>query len=279
MSFEFRPMRSVIYVDVIKEKYRPKLLHWLYGHHIQDSISKFGPYVTKYAFYNAFPVPPEGERFGTRRMQMTEHYWLINEMTPEMKNNAITEYMPKDVLRWQGNIPDTDAAAAGNVDGDTGRSAGGANGCQPFVFAHVPINWEEDYKGDGRMVADGPNYRWQFVIKYPENLTEAAGEAWFHDEVVPYFKGRPEVHRFMSSRIMQDVVGCEFERLVEMWFDSEDEWYTAAVAGTTALKKPSWAQQNQFPFLTPQFNIVGMFLPDIPTSDNLAQYRGYITMR
>lgn len=28
----------------------------------------------KYAFYNALPTPPEGERFGTRRMQMTEHY-------------------------------------------------------------------------------------------------------------------------------------------------------------------------------------------------------------
>lgn len=60
MSVEFRPMRSVIYVDVCREEYRHRLQHWLYGHHIQDSISNFGPYVTKYAFYNALPVPPEG---------------------------------------------------------------------------------------------------------------------------------------------------------------------------------------------------------------------------
>lgn len=280
MSFEFRPMRSVIFVDVVKEKYRPKLLNWLYSNHIQDSISKFGPYVTKYAFYNAFPMPPEGERFGTRRMQMTEHYWLINEMTPEMQYNAITEYFPKDVLRWQGNVPDTDAAAVGDVDGDTGRNfTDGAGGCEPFVFAHVPINWEEDFKGQGRLVKDGPNYRWQFVIKYPDSITVEAGEKWFHDAFVPYFAGQADVHRLLSSRIMQDVVGCPYQRLVEMWFDSEDEWYATAVAGTKNFPKPAWAQQDQFPFLKPQTNITGMFLPDIATIDNLTQYHGYITMR
>ena len=76
MSVEFRPMRSVIYVDVCREEYRHRLQHWLYGHHIQDSISNFGPYVTKYAFYNALPVPPEGERFGTRRFFCADELFL-----------------------------------------------------------------------------------------------------------------------------------------------------------------------------------------------------------
>ena len=67
MPFESRPMRSLIYVDCVREEYRHRLLHWLYAMHVPDSISKFGPYVTKYAFYNALPTPPGGERFGTRR--------------------------------------------------------------------------------------------------------------------------------------------------------------------------------------------------------------------
>ena len=184
MSVEFRPMRSVIYVDVCREEYRHRLQHWLYGHHIQDSISNFGPYVTKYAFYNALPVPPEGERFGTRRMQMTEHYWLVNEMEPEMRNKAIAEYMPMDVLRWQGCVPDTDETPHENLDGDVGRSIGGDNGCPPFVFAHVPISWEEDFKGKGRMVCDGPNYRWQFVIQYPDGVSEEEGERSFTREQI-----------------------------------------------------------------------------------------------
>ena len=108
MSFEFRPMRSLIFVDCVREEYRHRLQHWLYNTHIPDSISKFTPYCVKYAFYNALPVPPGGERFGTRRMQMTEHYWLINEMLPEMRNNAFGEVMPPEVLRWQGMLPDSD---------------------------------------------------------------------------------------------------------------------------------------------------------------------------
>ena len=219
------------------------------------------------------------ERFGTRRMQMTEHYWLVNEMEPEMRNKAIAEYMPMDVLRWQGCVPDTDETPHENLDGDVGRSIGGDNGCPPFVFAHVPISWEEDFKGKGRMVCDGPNYRWQFVIQYPDGVSEEEGERWFHEEIVPYFQARPEVNRFLSSRIYHDVVGCTFHRLVELWFDGPEEWYQAAVEGAKALPKPVWAQQERFPFLKSNFNIVGMFLTDIPTSDNLTQFRGYITMR
>lgn len=277
MAYEYRPMRSIIFVDCVREEYRHRLQYWLYSTHIPDSISKFGPYVTKYAFYNALPTPPEGERFGTRRMQMTEHYWLLNEMVPEMKYNIFTERMPVEVLRWQGMIPDdgVDLSQEANMDGDVHRSSGGGD-MPPFVFAHVPLNWEEDYKGAGRTLADGPNYRWQFVVEWPE---EDAGEEWFRNVLVPYFTDRKEVNRFVSSKIYHDVVGCKFHRLVELWFDGPEEWYQAAVEGTSNMEKPIWAQQDKFPFLKSNFNIVGMFLTDMATSDNLTQYRGYTTMR
>lgn len=284
MSFEYRPMRSLIFVDCVKEEYRHRLQRWLYMTHVPDSISKFAPYCNKYTFYNALPVPPEGERFGTRRMQMTEHYWMVNEMTPEMRNNIFAERMPLEVLRWQGTIPDTDEVDMGaNLDGDEARASGGDNGMPPFVFAHVPINWQEDFKGAGRTIDDGANYRWQFVLRWP---CEKTGEKWFHEVFVPYFQNRPEVNRFVSSRIYHDVVGCEFHRLVEMWFDGPEEWYAAAVEGTRDMARPDWAIENpdtapqeQFPFLKSNYYIVGMFLSDMATSDNLTQYRGYLTMR
>ena len=124
-----------------------------------------------------------------------------------------------------------------------------------------------------------PQLPLQFVIQYPDGVSEEEGERWFHEEIVPYFQARPEVNRFLSSRIYHDVVGCTFHRLVELWFDGPEEWYQAAVEGAKALPKPVWAQQERFPFLKSNFNIVGMFLTDIPTSDNLTQFRGYITMR
>ena len=285
MSFEYRPMRSVIYVDCVREEYRHRLQKWLYSTHIPDSIAKFTPYCNKYTFYWALPTPPEGERFGTRRMQMTEHYWMVNEMTPEMSVSSLTERMPVEVLRWQGMIPDdgTDLSHAANMDGDSHRSSGGDNGCPPFVVAHVPINWQDDYKGKGRTIDDGANYRWQFVVRWP---CEKTGEKWFNEVFVPYFQNRPEVTRFVSSKIYHDVVGCQFHRLVEMWFDGPEEWYAAAVEGTRGMPRPDWAKeapeaapQAQFPFLKPNFYLVSMFLSDMATTDNLVQYRGYQTLR
>ena len=50
---------------------------------------------------------------------------------------------------------------------EAARASGGDNGCPPFIFAFLPIFWEQDLKGRSYVV-DGPNYRWQFLVSYPE---------------------------------------------------------------------------------------------------------------
>ncbi|AEE92356.1 conserved protein of unknown function [Tepidanaerobacter acetatoxydans Re1] len=279
MDTEFKPMRSLIYVGVAKEEYRHKLKNWLYRYHIPDSISQFAPYVTKYAFYNALPVPPEGERFGAYNMQLTEHYWLINPMNPQLKIKAFTEFFPVDVLKWQGNIPDDADADSVNIEGDAARSSGGDNGMPPFIFAFIPFWWEEDFKGAGRTVEDGPNYRWQFLIQYPNGISLEEGDQWFYKKLVPAFKEMPEVNRFLTSRVIRDVNDCQFHRVIEMWFDGPEEWYRAAVEKGKSIERPHWATAEEFPYLKPKFQIASLFLTDIADSDNYSQYRGYITMR
>ena len=278
MAYEFNLMRSLIYVGLAKEEYRPKLEEWLYT----ESISKFSPYCSKYAFYQAYPTPPEGDRFGARKMQLTEHYWLVDEHLPEMANNIYNEFMPMDVLRWQGCIPDEDAPAfhANAESGDAGRAVGGGD-FPPFIFSFVPINWEEDFKGKGRTPEDGPNYRWQFLIQYPEAVSREDGEKWFYDQVVPYFTKSVFVNRFVSSRVKINYGAptAQFDRLVELWFEGPEEWYKAAVVHADQIAKPDWAQQELFPYLKPQHNIASIFCGDRATSDNLVQYHGYITMR
>lgn len=276
MSVEFRPMRSVIYVDVCREEYRHRLQHWLYGHHIQDSISNFGPYVTKYAFYNALPVPPEGERFGTRRMQMTEHYWLVNEMEPEMRNKAIAEYMPMDVLRWQGCVPDTDETPHENLDGDVGRSIGGDNGARPSS-RHVPISGRRTSRARAAWCATAPTTAGSSSSSTPTASARRRASAGSMRRSSPTSRpggGQPlPVQPDLPRR-----GGRTFHRLVELWFDGPEEWYQAAVEGAKALPSRLGAA-GALPLPKSNFNIVGMFLTDIPTSDNLTQFRGYITMR
>lgn len=278
MAIEFQPMRSMIFTDVAKEEYRHKLLKW-HMLHVEDSIAQFQPYVTKYSFYQALPVPPEGERFGAAKFHLCEHYWLINPMQPEFTNKAFAEVMPVEVLKWQGSIPDEEMDEDSNMDGDAFRASSGKKGGRPFVFGFHPLCWEEDLKGKERTIEDGANYRFIFMIQWPEGVDPEEGEKWLHEEAFPKFAEMPEVTRILTSRIMQDVNHCPYHRVVEMWFDGPEEWYEACVVKAREIKKPAFAQEEQFPYLTALHNFTSIFVPDIPYSDNLTQYRGYIPKR
>lgn len=269
------PMRSLIYVDVAKEQYRVKLNHWLYSTHVQESISQFRPYVSQYAFYNALPVPPEGERFGTVKFQLTEHYWQVNPLSEEMSVKVFTETFPTEVLIWQGNLPEE--AASMNFEGDDARATK-VSDCNPFVFAFLPVCWEEDLKGAGRTPTDAPNYRWNFAIHYPDGISVEEGDKWLREEVIPVFQEMDETNRMVTSRIIKEVNGCPMDRVMEIWFEGPDQW-CSAMKKAEKIKKPSWAQTDVFPYLTPYQNIMGIFVADYISSDNYHAYHGYVTMR
>ena len=291
---DFYPVRSLIYVDLAKEDYRIKLENWLYRYHIPDSISQFGPYVSKYAFYQALPTPPGGERFGTVRMQLTEHYWLANpnDIREFVHHKALTEYFPPDVLVWQNNLPDPEGPhiitaedkaeeADINMEGDDARSTKGNEelGTVPFVFAFVPVWWEKDFKGEGRTVEDGPNYRWQFMVRYPEGVSKEDGDKWMFENFIKAYTDQDECIRCLSSAVQKEINGCDFDRVVEMWFPCQSAWVTATEKAAEVCAKPEWAETEDFPYLKKSYGFTGIFLSDIARSDNLTQYRGYITMR
>lgn len=278
---EFYPMRSVLYGDCVKEDYRVKLIDWLFRVHVPESISQFSPYVSKYAFYFALPFPKAAEKFGACRLHLCEHYWLANPN--DIKNfrhhKAFTENMPMDVLRWQGNIPDTTDENI-NLEGDDARSLGGdgSENTRPFLFAFIPVWWEEDLKGEGRTVADGPNYRWQIAVRYPEGQ-ETEADAWFMKEFLGKYAECEETTRILTSKVIQEANGCEFDRIAEIWFDGPSAWERALEKVEAGAAKPAWAETGCFPYLKKSYSIQSIFVPDYATSDNMNQYHGYITMR
>lgn len=279
---EYMPCRSLIHVNLAREEYRHKLYHWLYNHHVTDSISQFSPYCTQYAFYFALPVPPEGERFGGNKSHMTEHYWNINPKFVLQQTKTFEERFSPDVLRWQGNIPDVDPKDLQKLSSDECRAVEGGTGATPFIMVFIPVWWEEDIKGKGRTIDDGPNYRWQFIIKYPDNVTEEEGDKWFYEAVIPYFQECPLCNRILTSKVIKDTNGSPYQRVVEMWFDGPEEWYEAAVANADKIPAPEWmdaCSQDKFPYLKPWYEFSSMFLMDYATSDNMTQYRGYFQMR
>ena len=282
-DFKFEPMRSLIWVNCVREDYRPKLHHWLYKTHVPESISQFSPYVTKYAFYPAFPAPKDSERFGYCRMQLTEHHWLVSDLDPRLGIKALAETFPMDVLVWQGNIPEAalQGPAPGEQEGDVGNNARQTNNAEgnPFIFAFLPMWWEEDLKGRGRNIEMGPNYRFNMAIAFPEGVDKAEGEKWLREEVLPVFINAPECTRVLMSRVKKDINGCVMDFVLELWFDCESSWHRVCVEEMAKLAAPAWAQQPCFPFLRPYHNVISVAVADYTASDNLKNYHGYITMR
>ncbi len=274
MPIEFNPTRSFIYVDVKKEEYRHKLHHWLYYYHIPESIAKFESFCTKYQFYDALPVPPGGENFGTVKMQLTEHHWLVDPIKAPTNINAFKEYTPIEMLKWQGTVPED----AGDVllSGDAGRATGGDNGCPPFVFAFCPVWWEEDIKGKDRTLQDGPNYRWNFALTYPEGVTAEEGDKWLYESVFPHFADSACCTRILTSKIIREMNHCPMHRVVEMWFTGPTAWNHISVETANKIPKPFWAKEGDvFPYLKSSFEIRGAFVLDYPTCDIYSQYVGY----
>lgn len=279
---EFNPMRSIIFVHCAKEKYRHKLMHWQYFYHVPESMAQFGPYVSKYTYHWALPVPEDGERFGTRNYNIAEHYWLVNPMDQRLKVKAIAEYMPPEALVWQGTLPDKpETLSMGMLGGDEGRSTGltGDDGTIPFVWTFVPMWWEEEFKGTNRTLADGYNYRWLFTIKYPDGVTKEEGDKWFYEEMIPGFINMSQTTRIMCSNIMQEINACPFHKLVEIWFEDNEDWHDAVTIEAATIKKPAWASVDTFPYLKPQQEIVGEFFGDRPGDEHYTQYGGYKPMR
>ena len=101
---------------------------------------------------------------------------------------------------WQGTLPENAKEDGFMADGEAARASGGDNGCPPFIFAFLPIFWEQDLKGAGRTMVDGPNYRWQFLVSYPEGHKED-GDQWMMNEILPAFAAMPEVTRMMTSKV------------------------------------------------------------------------------
>lgn len=274
----YQPLRSLIYVDCVKEEYRHKLQHWLYYYHAPESIAKFEPWVTKYAVLQCTSDTAAGRAF-RYIPYATDRALLDGESDESGKSGKFTERI----------FPDRGHDLAGNTYGKcqrggiygrrrSRRASGGDNGCPAIYFCILPIFWEQDLKGAGRTMVDGPNYRWQFLVSYPEGHKED-GDQWMMNEVLPAFAAMPEVTRMMTSKVKKEINNCHMDRCVEMWFDGPEEWYHCAVENTASFKKPEWAEYDNFPYLRPQFQFASLFLTDIATSDNLKQYRGYLPMR
>lgn len=270
------PFRSYIMNCVREDADLPAAYRWLYKYHVPDSISKLRPYCDSYATYRALPVPPGGEDYGAYNWIMTEHHWRYDPSVywgPEGRVNAFQEVFDQEFLTITNQPP------AGSLRDNVWQ--GSRDGYHPIVYAAAPLFWEKDFKGAGRTIEDGPNFRWLIVLKYPQGVSREEGDRWFLRELGPALADLPQVNRFVTSAARPDspFIKGTWHRVAELWFDSSREWRQAIVDNAASFPRPDWAVYDRFPYLEPYADFTSIFLLDRPESDHLSQYRGYIPTR
>lgn len=117
------------------------------------------------------------------------------------------------------------------------------------------------------------------TIDGSEGVTLEEGDKWLKEEFLPAYTEQDEVIRCLSSKVIKEINGCDFDRVVEMWFPCQSAWAAATEKAAKIVKKPSWGETADFPYLKKSYGISGIFLSDIARSDNMTGYHGYITMR
>jgi hypothetical protein len=266
------PYRSYSVMCVRSLNDLPKAHRWLYKDYVPNAIAQIEPFCRKYANYHALPVPRDGDAYGSYNFMLSEQSLLLDPenlagqdgMTTSFANVYPDDYeeftrQPKYAAKesiWQGT----------------------RDGYHPIVNVTAPIFWQNDLKGSRRTINDGANYRWFIVHKYPQGVSREEGDDWFFHQLAPQLVELKQVTRFITSAALPNSNG-PWSRVTELWFEGCNDWHDAIVKNAPAFAKPAWAKYQQFPYLAPFEDFIGIFLLDRPNMDLLKQYRGYIPAR
>jgi hypothetical protein len=135
--------------------------------------------------------------------------------------------------------------------------------------------------------------RWLMLIRYPDGVPKDEGEDWFLRVHAPEVAAQPGLARFMSYQALQDIghvpgrwrpdtappagnIKPEWDRVLELWYETFDDWREGVAAATDHCTRPEWATQPQYPFLRPYEELASTFILERPNDDFLRDSRGYV---
>jgi hypothetical protein len=104
--------------------------------------------------------------------------------------------------------------------------------------------------------------RWLMLIRYPDGVPKDEGEDWFLRVHAPEVAAQPGLARFMSYQALQDIghvpgrwrpdtappagnIKPEWDRVLELWYETFDDWREGVAAATDHCTRPEWATQPQ----------------------------------
>ena len=66
-----------------------------------------------------------------------------------------------------------------------------------------------------------------------------------------------------------------WHRVVELWYETFDDWRRAVISAPPSYTKPAWAHNHRYPFLEIGKEFVSSFLLERPNDEFWRDSRGY----
>jgi hypothetical protein len=261
--------KVVMLLNINSMNMLPAMERWLLQTHAAESVSRIGPWLTRYQSYRAVPPPPQMhadvERFGYYNWRVTE-LWSRD---PYPQHGILAQEFFPDYARILG-LP-TDVA-------DAEKWSGRPEGPRQSVRCVVPARATEDFKGADKPLKDYRSVlRWFTVSKLPPAVTVEEADRWYLHVHAKEVLQQPGLTRFTSHSVNPPAGrSWSWYRLSELWYEDFDAWRFAVIESPPKYTRPSWATHDEYPFFFPYVDFASTFLLESPTNTFLPHFGDYL---
>ena len=126
------------------------------------------------------------------------------------------------------------------------------------VAGNVPPQPTEDFLGWDALPSDRACIRWYIMFRYPLGVRPEEGEDWFLNVHAPEVMQQPGLRRFFSTKLKLEPIPLagtwspnvpmnsdppmvQFDRTMELWYDSLSAWKNAVIDNPPTYTKPEWS--------------------------------------
>ena len=232
---------------------------WYYKAHAPEINRRFGSWLTRHDSYLPVDAPSDARAFGFYNWRVTEGWW-------------------RDIPK---------AGPGGNL-------AFSVPPVWPKVATcFIPAQPTEDFMGYEYQPWEKQVLRWFILFKYPKNVSLDEGEDWFLQVHAKEVMHQPGLYRFFSYQTLRepiplpgawapgkrppaDTVLSSWDRLIELWYETFDDWRNAVIQAPPHYTRPTWATTDHYPFVEPGKDFVSSFILERPNDEFWRDSRGYL---
>ncbi len=251
-------IRSIIYHDIpISDIASMERWHPL---HVGEIIRRFGPWIERYDSYLPVAAPAYAQSYGFHNWRLTDGWW-----------REFPEPGPR------GNLSFTLPPVWSKV-----------------AISFIPTQATVDFMGSELQPHERNVLRWVIMFRFPDGVDKKEGEDWFLNVHAKEVMQQTGLYRFFGYRTIKEQFrlpgswppdsfkgsnergSTYWDWVVEMWYETFDDWHKSIIDSPPKYSMPPWAKNNEYPFLEPNIDFISTFILERPNDEFLRDSRYYL---